>query len=203
MNKPLTADVMDGLDHRRRGTFQSRNELPSGSRSGQRWHVIATYAQAERQAVANLTRQGYETYLPLVLVIRRDRVLRSLRHHVEIPLFPAYAFCRFDPDTTEWRPIRNTPGVFKLLTDTTGRPEPLADASISALQASDASRRQIPEDAAWRPGAPCTARHGALSGFPSVVVAVDGPEARISVMIFGALRDVLVPTHCLASRDEA
>jgi transcription antitermination factor NusG len=174
---------------------------PSGSRRGPRWHVVATYAQAERRAVANLNRQGYETYLPLTLVTRRDRVLRTLLHRVEVPLFPAYAFCRFDPDTTEWWPIRNTPGVFKLLTDTAGRPEPLANAEIRALQAAVADRATCQaETAQWAPGAPVALLAGALRGHPAVVLNTHGERATVAVLLFGALRQVVAPIAWLVAR---
>src|SRR5580765_2304489 len=93
-----------------------RTTPPSGSRPpGPRWHVVATHSQAERRATYNLSQQGYETYLPLVTVRRRDAAIRSLLHRVEVPLFAGYAFVRFDATRDPWRPITNTPGVYSLL----------------------------------------------------------------------------------------
>jgi transcription antitermination factor NusG len=174
---------------------------PSGSRRGPRWHVVATYAQAERRAVANLNRQGYETYLPLTLVTRRDRVLRTLLHRVEVPLFPAYAFCRFDPGTTEWYPIRNTFGVYQLLTNSAGQPTPVADAEIRALQAAVADRATCQaETPQWAPGAPVALLAGALRGHPAVVLEVRGDHATLAVLLFGALRQVVAPVAWLVAR---
>src|SRR5580765_8317328 len=107
---------------------------PSGSRPGPRWFVVSTYAQAERRAEHALTRQGYEAYLPTLIVQRRDRVIRSMLHRVEAPLFPAYLFLRLDL-RDPWGPVRNTPGVFRLLTNADNIPEPVSETVIDALRA--------------------------------------------------------------------
>jgi transcriptional antiterminator RfaH len=165
------------------------------------WFVVQSHPQAERWAEANLARAGYPTYLPLCLVRRRDRATRSMVHLVEAPLFPGYLFVQLAIGAP-WTPIRYTQGV-RTLVGTQAGPTMCPEAAVSVLQASEASRRMpTTQEALWAPGAACVARYGALCGMPGVVVSVDGSEARVSFLIFGALRDVLVPTHCLASRDE-
>lgn len=178
---------------------------PSGSRLGPRWFVIATYSQAERRAAQNLHDQGYETYLPLVTVRRRDAAIRSLLHRVDVPLFLGYAFVRFDALRDPWRPITNTPGVYRLLTNADGMPEPVARGVVSALQASaDARRHQGAENALWAPGTPCSLRRGyAFEGLPAVVLEAADDRARIAVMFLGQLREISVDATCLVARDNA
>jgi transcriptional antiterminator RfaH len=78
------------------------------------WAVCHTHPQAERWALLNLTRQGYEAYLPLMTVTRRDRVVRSMTHRVEVPLFSRYLFVNLQSDQ-RWVPVQYTLGVHQLL----------------------------------------------------------------------------------------
>ena len=78
-----------------------------------RWYVVHTQTNSEIRAATNLLRQGFETYLPRYLKLRRharkvDRVAR--------PLFPRYLFVRLDVETDRWRSIDGTFGVSHLLT---------------------------------------------------------------------------------------
>src|SRR4029077_12421643 len=177
---------------------------PSGSRSGPRWFVVATYSQAERRAVSNLRDQGYETYLPMVTVRRRDNAIRSLLHRVEVPLFPGYCFVRFDALRDPWRPITNTPGVYSLLRSTsTGLPEPVRNGAVEALREGEALRRTITTpDALHRLGAPCEAVLGRGHSVPAVVVAVRGQKAVVSAIMFGQMREMTVDIPNLRLRRE-
>jgi transcriptional antiterminator RfaH len=183
----------------------NQRPTPSGSRpSGPRWHVVATHSQAERRATYNLAQQGYETYLPLVTVRRRDNAIRSLMHRVEVPLFAGYVFVRFDAARDPWRPITNTPGVYALLrSSSTGIPEPVRAGAVEALQAGNEARRSIPPPgASWAPGAACSPGKGhPLAGHPAVIVSVGQNMALIAVMMFGELREVTVDVNCLMPRD--
>jgi transcriptional antiterminator RfaH len=174
---------------------------PSGSRPGPRWYVVSSYAQAERRAAQALTRQGYEAYLPTLIVQRRDRVIRSLLHRVEQPLFPAYLFIRLDL-RDPWGPVRNTPGVFRLLTSDANMPHPVPEAIISALRAGDALRRlPLPDTVLYRPGAPVKCLYGPFQGQDAVIISVASTTARIALPMLGAIREIIVPVKCLAVRD--
>ena len=61
-------------------------EQPAGlTVETRRWCVARTKPQAERWAHLNLLRIGFDAYLPLCIVRRRDRVLHSLIHSAELP----------------------------------------------------------------------------------------------------------------------
>jgi transcriptional antiterminator RfaH len=77
-----------------------------------RWYVVSTQPHQEARAVANLCRQGFDTWLPLLQRARRharrvDRVI--------VPLFPGYLFVALDLGIARWRSINGTFGVVKLL----------------------------------------------------------------------------------------
>ena len=134
---PLDASVMAAVDTSQQATGHAYDpaRTPSGSRPGPRWFVVSTYPQAERRALDHLQQQGYQAYLPLCTIRRRDRVLRTLFHPVEAPLFPSYAFVSFDPQHDPWRPIVNTLGVYALLRRPDGIPNPVARGAVEALRA--------------------------------------------------------------------
>jgi len=72
------------------------------------WYAVQTQVRAERLALVNLKRQGYEAYLPLYNK-RRRHARRTDR--VASPLFPGYLFVRMDVDVTAWRAINSTIGA--------------------------------------------------------------------------------------------
>lgn len=70
------------------------------------WYAVTVKPQHERSVEQGLFAKGYEAYLPLYLAVRKwsDRTKK-----IEMPLFPGYVFCRFDPQ--QITPIVRTPGV--------------------------------------------------------------------------------------------
>jgi transcription antitermination factor NusG len=176
--------------------------LPASlSAETRRWAVARTKPQAERWAFVNLARLGYGAYLPLCTVCRRDRVVRSMFHTVEVPLFRSYLFVQHTPGES-WRPIRSAPGVQTLIT-VSGRLEYAAVGAVEALQATEQLRRTpAPLKQRFRPGSACRLNAGALKGHEAVVIEIDGDSAAVAVMLFGELRRVVVPLDSLDVRDD-
>lgn len=168
-----------------------------GCNSG--WAVCQTYPQAERWARDNLATQGYVTYLPLCLVLRRDRVLRTLTHQVEVPLFGGYVFVRHTRGES-WRPIYETPGVHHVIRN--GNQLQYARAgAVEAVQAGDASRRSVQAPGAlWAAGDPCKAAVGPFAGHDAVVLSVNRLTATVGLLLFGQMREVTVQLNSLIPR---
>jgi transcriptional antiterminator RfaH len=200
---PLDASVMAAVDTSQQatGNVGTASPTPSGSRSGALWFVVATYAQAEKYAATNLRDQDYETFLPLIAV-------RRCHHHVwrtvDRPLFPGYLFTRFDATREPWRPIINTPGVFDLIRQSSGIPNPVASGVIEALQAVQAlAATQQPETTQWAPGAAVAVANGAFQGHPAVVTEVE-PKTNtvaIAILAFGQLHRVTLKADRLVARE--
>jgi len=70
------------------------------------WYAVKVRSKFERTASALLRSKGYEEFLPLVRARRRwsDRTTE-----LDVPLFPGYVFCRFDPRHRV--PVLETAGV--------------------------------------------------------------------------------------------
>jgi transcription antitermination factor NusG len=165
---------------------------------GRHWAVVYTHPAAERWAESNLIRRGYDTFLPLVAVTRRDRVLHTLARRVQVPAFPRYVLVALD---THWTPVRYCPGVHSLLMND-GKPGRVDAGAVDALRAAQALAASTTQDAAeWAPGAPCVLGNGSLRGHHAVVLRVARETAHVSVMLFGALRQVQAPVSWLVARD--
>lgn len=76
------------------------------------WFVIQSKPGQLLKAQAELEQQGFETYLPL---IKTEQIKKGKRLEVEQPLFPGYLFIFLSKDESNWRPIRSTRGVAKLI----------------------------------------------------------------------------------------
>ena len=77
------------------------------------WFILQFKPNSHYQAVKNLNRQGFETFLPLT-----NKTSQKLSRFIKAsqPLFPGYMFIRFDKAETEWHKINNTYGVSRLVT---------------------------------------------------------------------------------------
>lgn len=77
------------------------------------WYVIQCKGSESFRAAEHLTNQGYEVFHP-VLDVKRKR--QGKLTTVTEPLFPYYLFICLDQVVSNWRPIRSTRGVLRLLT---------------------------------------------------------------------------------------
>jgi len=77
------------------------------------WFILQFKSNSHHLAIKNLTRQGFEIFLPL-----HDTTSRKLSRFINTskPLFPGYMFIRFDRTESEWHKINNTYGVSRLIT---------------------------------------------------------------------------------------
>jgi transcription antitermination factor NusG len=199
---PLDAHAAVRVDTHQQATGHAYDpaRTPSGCRPGPRWFVVATYPQAEQRAVASLQAKGFQTYLPLITVTRRNR--RHERRQLEVALFPAYAFVRLDL-TQPWYPVRYAPGVFSLIS-VDGMPTPCPDAAVEALQAAQAlAATQAPETSQWALGASVAVANGPFQGHPAVVLEVEPKTSTVAIAIlaFGQLHRVTLRADRLVARE--
>lgn len=77
------------------------------------WYVIQCKGGESFRAAEHLANQGYEVFHP---VLKSQRKRQSKLTSVVEPLFPYYLFICLDQVVSNWRPIRSTRGVLRLLT---------------------------------------------------------------------------------------
>lgn len=76
------------------------------------WYVIQCKAGESFRAAEHLSYQGYRVFHP---VLERKRRRRGKLTPVCEPLFPFYLFIRLDQINSNWRPIRSTRGVLRIV----------------------------------------------------------------------------------------
>ena len=101
------------------------------------WHALHTRYQHEKVVAELLTREGFETFLPLYTTVHRwkDRIKR-----LSLPLFPCYVFLRGGVDRR--LQILNTPGVHAIV-ETAGRPGVIPEPEIAAIRRAVENSLQI------------------------------------------------------------
>ncbi len=77
------------------------------------WYVIQCKGSESFRAAEHLANQGYEVFHP---VLNAQRKRQGKLTTVVEPLFPYYLFICLDQIASNWRPIRSTRGVLRLLT---------------------------------------------------------------------------------------
>jgi len=92
------------------------------------WFALQVRTRYEAGVADQLSRQGYDRFLPLYKLRKRwsDRI-----KEVDAPLFPGYLFCRFNPQ--DRLPILKTPGVIQIVGFKTG-PAVVDEAEIQSIQ---------------------------------------------------------------------
>jgi transcription antitermination factor NusG len=133
------------------------NDAPLGPTN---WYVLYIKPRHEKNVAAILRGKGYEELVPLYT--RRTRSRTS-----ELPLFPGYVFCRFDP--ADRLPVLTVPGVFAIV-GCGGKPTPVRQNEIDALERM--IRLGLPREPwpALTTGAPVTLARGPMQGVQGIVV---------------------------------
>lgn len=109
----------------------SETELRAGEDSAAKpfpWFALQVRTQHERGVAEFLRGGGFDWFLPLYKCRKRwsDRV-----KEVEVPLFPGYLFCRFNPH--DRLPILKTPGVIQIV-GYNRQPVEIDETEIGAIQ---------------------------------------------------------------------
>jgi len=163
-----------------------------GSSAAYHWFALAVAPRHEKRAGIILRNKGYETLLPLYA--RRHRYGRCARSF-DLPLFPGYLFCQFDPSAR--LPILTTPGVLRVV-GAGKQPIPVAEQQIQSIRL--AMHAQVPMT-------PCPysiqgregrITSGPLTGLEGIVVDVKLP-VRLVLSVHLLQRSVLVEidTECV------
>jgi transcription antitermination factor NusG len=136
--------------------------------SGFPWFALQTRSRYENFVANHLRGNGYELFWPVYKCWRHwsDRI-----KEFELPLFPGYVFCRFNP--LDRLPILVTPGVVRVV-GVGKKPVPVDDAEITAIRTvvqSGLPRRPWPF---LQVGQRVKVEQGPLSGIEGILMAFRG-----------------------------
>ncbi len=182
-----------------------------------RWYVVETHPGAEHEVLVELTRQKFQTYLPML--IRRpskfspgDTEVQQIdarhtrgprKHAVARPVFPRYLFVRFDRNSEQWRPITSTFGVRKLISYSPEHPIPIPDRIVEALQSQGRAGDGIidsaePPDPNWQPiasGTEVEVLDGPFTRFRGICTMSASNRVHLLLSLFGRDTPVVLGPH--------
>jgi transcriptional antiterminator RfaH len=100
------------MDHAPKACHPSAPE--TSATNALNWYLIHTKPRQEVLALTNLSRQGFECYMPM---LKLEKIRQRKAALVTEPLFPRYLFIRLDTGRfgQSWSPIRSTLGVNQLV----------------------------------------------------------------------------------------
>lgn len=144
-----------------------------------KWYVAQIKPNGFVQAVANLRRQGFLTFMPMQKVtVRHARKLRDVLR----PVFPGYLFIEFGADRADWRKINSTLGVVRLVGFEKSSPSPVPDDLISGLQARCNDEQCLRPENDLAVGEKVKMVAGAFAGFIAEIERLNDNE-RVSVLM--------------------
>lgn len=150
-------------------------DIPN-TRPAPNWYVIQCKGGESFRAAENLGNQGYDVFHP-VLDIPRKR--QGKFKTISEPMFPYYLFIRLDQIASNWRPIRSTRGVLRLLTFG-NTPVPVSDALIDTLISQPHEQQGI--HSYFNPGDKVTITEGPFKDLEAVFKHVKGAERAIVLL---------------------
>lgn len=132
-----------------------------------RWYAIQCKAKESFRAEENLSNQGFEVFHPTFL-IRKKR--RGVLVRVVEPLFPYYLFIYLDQLHSNWRPIRSTRGVSRIVAFG-DQPAVIDDALVAALKVREQHREPGP---LFEQGQAIAVESGPFAGYSAVFQQLQG-----------------------------
>ena len=159
------------------------------------WYVALLKPNGFERAVANLTRQGFETFMPM-----QRKTVRHARQLTNVfrPVFSGYLFIRFGKNRSDWRKINSTFGVSRLVSFEKSIPAAVPQALINGLQARCDAKNclQPPDD--LRIGEQVRMVSGAFAGFVGEVEKLIGDDRiRLLYEIMGQKSRIDIPQEDL------
>jgi transcription antitermination factor NusG len=144
---------------------------------GEAWFALSVVPRKEKATASTLRAKGYEDFLPMYSMKRRwsDRT-----KVVEMPLFPGYVFCRFDPAVR--LPILKVATVMAVA-GLGKTPEPIPDAEIEALKRVCKSGMEAMPCPYLTVGAKVRLTQGPLNGVEGILTEATGSNIVLSVTL--------------------
>ncbi|MCL5425594.1 MAG: transcription/translation regulatory transformer protein RfaH [Gammaproteobacteria bacterium] len=155
-----------------------------------KWYAIQCKGGESFRAAENLKNQGFEIFHPIIK-LRKKRQGR-LQWSNE-PLFPFYLFIRLDQTSSDWRPIRSTRGVAKLVSFGKN-PAQVPDDLIAAILSTQSKDSDMPPNDLLKSGETVSIEAGPFQGqeaiFNHQLLKQKNGEKRAMILI-----EILNRTH--------
>jgi transcriptional antiterminator RfaH len=143
------------------------------------WYLVYCKPRQESVARENLTRQGYETYLPCMRDVRRRQ---GKRVSLIAPMFPRYLFIHLNRATDNWAPIRSTLGVVSIVRFGRAAARVPDELLVMLRSREDAQGIQILPVEEYKPGSRVRITQGGFAGYEGIFQAATGHD-RVTVLL--------------------
>ena len=141
------------------------------------WYLIHTKPRQEAVALTNLSRQGFECYLPMLKV---EKIRQRKTAQVAEAMFPRYLFIRLDTSGSgqSWSPIRSTLGVNQMVRFG-GQPAKVDSQLIDLIRFREVNHTTQPM---FAPGDHVVVANGPFAGLEAVYRTTDA-ERRSMILL--------------------
>jgi transcription antitermination factor NusG len=142
------------------------SRVETGHEPNTNWFALRVKSHCERMTAAGLRSRGYEEFLP---TYRRRRRWSDRWVDQELPLFPGYVFCRFDP--RDRLPILKIPSLVHIV-GIGKTPLPVDEHEIEAIQAIVRSGLAAQPWPYVKVGDMVRVQYGSLCGLEGILIEV-------------------------------
>jgi transcription termination/antitermination protein NusG len=158
-----------------------------------RWYALYVRSRHEKIVETGLKGKGYCAFSPFYRT-KRQRVDRIAA--IDVPLFPGYVFCRFDPNKR--LSILTTPGIVRIV-GAGNRPEPVDDTEIASIRTLALSGHPVQPWPFLRSGQRIRVQAGPLLGAEGIFLSVkDEYHLVVSITLLQRAVSVVVEKDAVA-----
>lgn len=152
-----------------------------------KWYLVQSKPGQAQRAAQELSNQGYEIFCPTIQV---EKIKGGKRLEQTEPLFPGYVFIELSELSSNWRPIRSTRGVARIVSFG-DQPAVVPDDAIELLR--ENARRQAIQ-MSLKSKDPVTLAEGPFKNLDAVFLEYDGEKrAFLLLELLGTWQRLSVP----------
>ena len=148
----------------------ARHHFGVETAAADRWYALFVRSRHEKTVENSLRSKCYNVFSPSYRT-KRKRVDRIAE--IEVPLFPGYVFCQFDP--SKRLPILMTPGVVGVV-GPGNRPAPVDDTEIASIRTVALAGRSVQPWPFLRVGQRIRMQSGPLTGIEGIFLRVQDED---------------------------
>ena len=163
------------------------------------WYAIRTRSRAEKVVREQVAQRGMESFLPMMTRVSQ---WKDRRKRIDWPLFSGYCFARFSGQQRLL--ILQSPGVVEVIGSAFGRPEPIPDSEIIAIQQVISSRQAYEPHPQLAEGMVVQVIRGPLIGLHGKLLKkTDGCRLIITINLIGQGAAVHIDADDIAPVDSS
>lgn len=160
-----------------------------------KWYVVQSKPGQVERAAQELLNQGFEIFSPRITV---ERIRAGKRIEKVEPLFPGYLFIELSELNSNWRPIRSTRGVARILTFG-DKPAVVPDDVVENLRDRLRSEGEL---CSLEPQQPVRIEEGPFSNLNAVFLEYDGEKrAFLLLELLGRWQKLSLPLEAFRKQD--